>query len=156
MPTYNVTNEEGVTLQITGEAPPTKEQLDKIFAQHKANKIENEPVKETLPEQIELTEESLKQNPKWIEASKSIYKWNEGENAPDLETDQDYADYGLNYMGMFNYNLPKMGVEAKQLETATDQQKLDFITLMDMYDQKASSWAGAGRLLKGLALDPTT
>ena len=156
MPTYNVTNEEGVTLQITGEAPPTKEHLDKIFAQHKANKIENEPVKETLPEQIELTEESLKQNPKWIEASKSIYKWNEGENAPDLETDQDYADYGLNYMGMFNYNLPKMGVEAKQLETATDQQKLDFITLMDMYDQKASSWAGAGRLLKGLALDPTT
>ena len=156
MPTYNVTNEEGATLQIIGEAPPTKEQLDKIFAQHKTNKIENEPVKETLPEQIKLTEESLKQNPTWIEASKSIYKWNEGEDATDLETDQDYANYGLNYMGMFNYNLPKMGLEAKQLETATDQQKQDFITLMDMYDQKASSWAGAGRLLKGLAFDPTT
>lgn len=156
MPTYNVTNEEGVTLEITGEAPPTQEQLDKIFSEYKTNKIENAPVKETLPEQIKLTEESLKQNPKWIEASRSIYKWNEGEDAPDLETDEDYANYGLNYMGMFNYNLPKMGVEAKQLETATDQQKQDFITLMDMYDQKASSWAGAGRLLKGLALDPTT
>jgi hypothetical protein len=156
MPTYNVTNDEGVTLEITGEAPPTQEQLDKIFSEYKTNKIENAPVKETLPEQIKLTEESLKQNPKWIEASRSIYKWNEGEDAPDLETDEDYANYGLNYMGMFNYNLPKMGVEAKQLETATDQQKQDFITLMDMYDQKASSWAGAGRLLKGLALDPTT
>ena len=156
MPTYNVTNDEGVTLQITGEAPPTQEQLDKIFSEYKTNKIENAPVKETLPEQIKLTEESLKQNPEWIEASRSIYKWNEGEDAPDLETDEDYANYGLNYMGMFNYNLPKMGVEAKQLETATDQQKQDFITLMDMYDQKASSWAGAGRLLKGLALDPTT
>ena len=156
MPTYNVTNDEGVTLQITGETPPTQEQLDKIFVEYNTNKIENAPVKETLPEQIKLTEESLKQNPKWIEASRSIYKWNEGEDAPDLEKDQDYADYGLNYMGMFNYNLPKMGYEAKQLETATDQQKQDFITLMDMYDQKASSWAGAGRLLKGLATDPTT
>ena len=156
MPTYNVTNKDGVTLEIIGDTPPTQEQLDNIFVEHNKNKIENAPVQETLTDQIKLTEESIKQDPQWVSASKSIYKWNEGEDAPDLETDKDYAEYALNYMGMFNYNLPKMGIEAAQLDTATDQQKKDFITLMDMYDQKSSSWAGAGRLLKGLATDPTT
>ena len=156
MPTYNVTNEEGVTLQITGETPPTQEQLDKIFAQHKTNKIENAPVKETLPEQIELTEESIKLDPKWIAASKTFYKWKEGPNAPELETDKDYAEWGLDAMGWFNYNLPSMNRTAAGLEYASDKTKQDFVTLMDMYDEKAASWAGAGRLIKYAGVDPST
>ena len=156
MPTYTVTNKDGVTLKITGEQPPTKEQLDNIFSEYSEQKIQTAPVQETLPQQVKLTEEVVKQDPKWIEASKSIYKWNEGLDAPDLETDQDYAEYGLNYMGGFNYNLPQMTIEANQLKDATDKQKQDFITLMDMYDKKSASWSGAGRLLKGLATDPTT
>ena len=156
MPTYRITNKDGVSLKITGEQPPTKEQLDNIFLQYNKQKIETSPVQETLPQQVKLTEEVVKQDPKWIEASKSIYKWNEGIDAPNLETDQDYAAYGLDYMGRFNYNLPQMTVEANQLKDATDKQKQDFITLMDMYDKKSASWSGAGRLLKGLATDPTT
>lgn len=156
MPTYTVTNKDGVTLKITGEQPPTKEQLDNIFSEYNQQKIQIAPVQETLPQQVKLTEEVVKKDPKWIEASKSIYKWNEGVDAPDLETDQDYAEYGLDYMGRFNYNLPQMTVEANQLKDATDKQKQDFITLMDMYDKKSASWSGAGRLLKGLATDPTT
>jgi len=156
MPTYTVTNKDGVTLKITGEQPPTKEQLDNIFSEYNDQKIETSPVQETLPQQVKLTEEVVKKDPKWIEASKSIYKWNEGIDAPNLETDQDYAAYGLDYMGRFNYNLPQMTVEANQLKDATDKQKQDFITLMDMYDKKSASWSGAGRLLKGLATDPTT
>lgn len=156
MPTYTVTNKDGVTLKITGEQPPTKEQLDNIFSEYNQQKIQTAPVQETLPQQVKLTEEVVKKDPKWIEASKSIYKWNEGVDAPDLETDQDYAEYGLDYMGRFNYNLPQMTVEANQLKDATDKQKQDFITLMDMYDKKSASWSGAGRLLKGLATDPTT
>lgn len=156
MPTYTVTNKDGVTLKITGEQPPTKEQLDNIFSEYNEQKIQTAPVQETLPQQVKLTEEVVKKDPKWIEASKSIYKWNEGVDAPDLETDQDYAEYGLDYMGRFNYNLPQMTVEATQLKDATDKQKQDFITLMDMYDKKSASWSGAGRLLKGLATDPTT
>ena len=156
MPSYKVTNKDGVSLNITGEKPPTQEQLDEIFSKYNQQKIETAPVQETLPDQIKLTEETVKKNPRWIEASKSIYKWNEGNNAVDLKTDQDYAEYGLNYMGRFNYNLPQMTVEANQLKDATDKQKKDFITLMDMYDKKSASWAGAGRLFKGLATDPTT
>jgi hypothetical protein len=156
MPTYTVTNKDGVTLKISGEQPPTKEQLDNIFNEYNQQKIQTAPVQETLPDQIKLTEEIVKQDPEWIEASKSIYKWNEGKDATDLETDKDYAEYGLNYMGRFNYNLSQMAVEASQLKDATDKQKQDFVTLMDTYDKKSASWSGAGRLLKGLATDPTT
>lgn len=156
MPVYTITNNEGKTLKISGDQPPTKDQLDKIFAEHNQLQIEEEPVQETLPEQIKLTEDVLKEDPDWIKASKSIYKWNEGEEAPDLESDLDYATYGLDYMGRFNYNLPQMAVEANQLKSANDQQKKDFITLMDMYDKKSISWSGAGRALKGVLTDPTT
>jgi len=156
MPTYTITNTEGVTLKIVGDKPPTKEQLDNIFFEYNQQKIQTAPVQETLPQQVKLTEEVVKKDSKWIEASKSIYKWNEGVDAPDLKTEEDYAQYGLDYMGRFNYNLPQMTVEATQLKDATDKQKKDFITLMDMYDKKSASWSGAGRLLKGLATDPTT
>ena len=118
MPSYTVTNKDGIVLKITGEQPPTKEQLDNIFLQYNEQKIQKAPVQETLPQQIKLTEDVLKTDPKWIEASKSIYKWNEGVNAPDLESDLDYANYGLNYMGRFNYNLPQMTREATQLKNA--------------------------------------
>ena len=156
MPVYTVTNKEGQTLKLSGDQPPTKEQLDKIFAEYSKLQIEELPVQETISEQVKLTEEVLKEDPDWINASKSVYKWNEGEEAPELESDLDYANYGLNYMGRFNYNLPQMAVEATQLKSATDQQKQDFITLMDMYDKKSASWAGAGRALKGILTDPTT
>lgn len=156
MRVYQVTNKDGVTLQLTGKTPPTKEQLDSIFSQYNERKINLSPVSETLPEQTKLTEETLKADSKWIQASKSIYKWNEGGEAKDLDSDEDYADYGLNYMGRFNYNLPQMAVEASQLKNANDQQKKDFITLMDMYDKKSASWAGAGRALKGIVTDFTT
>tara|TARA_Y100001938_G_C8092048_1_gene435626 strand:- start:45 stop:3299 length:3255 start_codon:yes stop_codon:yes gene_type:complete len=156
MPTYTVKNKEGVTLKVTGESPPTKEQLDNIFTEYNQRQIQTSPVAETLPDQIKLTEESIKQDPEWIKASKSVYKWNEGEDAPDLDSDKEYADYGLSYMGRFNYNLPQMTVEATQLKNASDQQKKDFITLMDMYDKKAISWSGAGRAFTGIATDPTT
>ena len=57
----------------------------------------------------------------WINAAKSVYKMNEGEDSSDLDSDQEYANYALRYMGWFNYNLPKMGLEATQLNTATEK-----------------------------------
>lgn len=107
-----------------------------------------------------LSETELKENPEWIRAAKSIYEWNEGRNSEEvkkLNSDKQYADYALRYMGWFNYNIPKMGKEALDLKTnATQQQREDFVTLMDMYDNKEASLAGTGRLIKGLATDPST
>ncbi len=107
-----------------------------------------------------LSESELKENPEWIRAAKNIYEWNEGRNSEEvkkLNSDKQYADYALRYMGWFNYNIPKMTKEASDLKfNATQQQREDFVTLMDMYDNKEASLAGTGRLIKGLVADPTT
>lgn len=110
----------------------------------------------TPEEEYRPTEEELVKDPKWIQAAKTVYELNEGPDAIGLNSDQQYADYGLRYMGWFNYNLPKMGLEATQLKDATDEQKIAFVDLMDLYDAKKVSVAGFGRALKGLAFDPTT
>lgn len=109
-----------------------------------------------LAEPEKLTEETIVKDANWIQASRNVYAMNEGPDAPELQSDEEAANYGLRYMGWFNYNLPKMGLEAAQLGDATDEQKESFVNLMDMYDEKAPSLAGAYRAVKGLAFDPST
>ena len=151
MPVYKITDPNtGNTLEITSNRQPTQEEALDIFAQQT---LEPQEVTQA-PEK--LTEENIIKNPMWINAAKSVYKMNEGEDSPDLDSDQEYANYALRYMGWFNYNLPKMGLEATQLNTATDKQKQNFITLMDMYDEKAPSLAGFGRAATGILSDPST
>ena len=122
------------------------------------------------PEQVKendgrLSEAELKKDPEWIRVAKSIYEFNEGttfgfqkDGQPKkLNSDEEYADYALRYMGWFNYNIPKMGNEALDLfQFANQQQKEDFVKAMDMYDNKKISWAGAGRFIKGVGFDPST
>jgi hypothetical protein len=152
MPTYTVTNSQGQSLKITGDKPPSEKDLNTIFSEY------SQKQKTTIrkKDSVKLTEESIVKDPNWIKSSKNVYKMNEGANAPDLESDDAYAKYALNYMGWFNYNLPKMGLEATQLKQATSEQQKDFVTLMDMYDEKEASFAGFGRALKGIATDPST
>lgn len=90
----------------------------------------------------------------WLRASQHIYKLNEGRDWQGA--DSDLAEYGLDYMGWFNYNLPKMGYEAGQLKKAPQEQKEAFLYLMDTYDNLEMSWGGAGRFFKGVLTDPTT
>lgn len=176
----------GNTLTVESNRQPTQQEALNIFAQQGKQTIQEqalsmgvtpfgmseEEVAESIREQQEideligkapkekeeakLTEKELKQDPKWIESSKKIYQLNEGEDAPKLDSDEQYANYGLRYMGWFNYNLPKMTLEATQLTQATDDQKSAFVDLMDMYDQKQASLKGFGRAVAGLASDPTT
>ena len=148
MSVYQITDPNtGKTLKVTSNRQPTQQEARDIFSGQLGSAT-------MQPEK--LTEENIVKNPEWINASKSIYKLNEGADAPDLDSDKQYANYGLRYMGLFNYNLPKMGLEATQLTKATDQQKKDFVTLMDMYDEKEASFAGFGRFAKGVLTDPTT
>jgi hypothetical protein len=143
MPTYRVTDDvTGITLDLTGESAPTGQELEDLFSQY------------AQPEK--LTEETIVKDANWIQASRNVYAMNEGPDAPELQSDEEAANYGLRYMGWFNYNLPKMGLEAAQLGDATDEQKESFVKLMDMYDEKAPSLAGAYRAVKGLAFDPST
>ena len=111
---------------------------------------------DTYEANAKKTEAELKVDPAWINASKKYYQFNMGADAPKLKSDEDYANYGLRQMGWFNYNLPNMTLTANKLSNAEQEDQLNFVNLMDMYDNKKISAAGTGRFIKGLALDPST
>lgn len=122
-----------------------------------------EPTQEGTSFFGDIPEAELKKDPEFIKAAKSIYKWNEGrtfgfekEEPKKLNSDEEYANYALRYMGWFNYNIPKMGKEVLDLKSASEEQKNDFVTLMDKYDQKKVSLAGTGRFAAGVLSDPST
>lgn len=156
MPEYEVTNDEGITLIISGDQPPNEKELNEIFSQYKEQQVIDRPIAENPILQKNITEKSIRQDTDWINAAKSIYFWDKGKDAKPLASDKDYAEWGLNYMGNFNYNLVATGIESAQILNADDKQKKDFITLMDMYDFKESSLEGLGRFAKGVITDPTT
>lgn len=185
MPTYRITNPDtGDTLTVESNRQPTQQEALNIFAQQGKQSIEEQAfdlgitpfgkskeeliadIKEkqeidlisgrTPKEDTRPTEKELKRDPKWIAAAKKVYELNEGADAPKLDSDEQYANYGMRYMGWFNYNLPKMTLEATQLTQATDDQKTAFVDLMDMYDEKQASLKGFGRAVAGLAVDPTS
>jgi hypothetical protein len=121
---------------------------------------------------------TLASNKDWLAASKILFEYNEGrkwgEQLPDRKmgggkggavnvsdpyagfSDQQLADYGLEAMGWFNYNLIQMGVDAAQVQYAPDDFKQSFLYLMDSYDNLEMSLGGTWRLIKGAAADPTT
>jgi len=69
---------------------------------------------------------------------------------------KDLAEYGLDQMGWFNYNLPSMVVDASKIRQASPDEKKAFLYLMETYDRLGMSWASAGRFIKGATLDPTS
>lgn len=166
MPTYRVTDETtGQAFDITGDSPPNEADLKNIFSQQSGFDTAPQPQEEasnfgqapqSQEEEPRINEETIRKDPRWIELSKRVYEMNEGPDAVPLDNDEQAASYGLDYMGWFNYNLPKMGLEAAQLNSATDDQRKAFVDMMDMYDEKAPSLAGFGRAIKGIAFDPST
>ena len=101
-----------------------------------------------------VTTESLQHDPDWIHASKVTYAKREGK--PFSGTDAEAADYGVNQMGWFNYNLPMMAVDANRMRSADPEEKRAFLHLMETYDKLGVSWGGVGRAAKGLLADPST
>lgn len=110
----------------------------------------------------ELTEEQLLKDPRWIKASREIYKLNnKGDEAAlaklDSMSDAEIAQEGLSYYGQFNYNMANMAYETAQFtRDATPEQKKAFLFMMDAYDHKNQSLAGWGRAIGNMLWDPTT
>ena len=124
--------------------------------------IFNDRFEDTTPNES-IYDEDLIQNKKFIEASKILYKMNRGitwgdKKAQDSfgKSDEDAAKYGIEMMGFFNYNLPKMAVDAARVHGASESQKRAFLYLMESYDDLGVSLAGTGRFFKGILSDPTT
>lgn len=102
----------------------------------------------------DIDPDTLATDSNWLRATRTIHKMNEGR---DWEgSDEELAEYGLDVMGWFNYNLPAMAVDAAQLQSASQDEKEAFLYLMDSYDNLNMSWGGTGRFFKGVLTDPTT
>jgi hypothetical protein len=98
--------------------------------------------------------DSLVQNQDWLSASRIL--WNMNNNDDFQGDDKDLAEYGLDQLGWFNYNLPKMAIDTARISQASQEQKKAFLHLMNTYDDLELSWGGALRFGKGVLADPTT
>ena len=102
----------------------------------------------------DLNPDTLSKNPDWLRASSILYK---GSTGKDFEgSEDDLAEYGLDQMGWFNYNLPRMAYDAAKLQTAPPEMQKAFLYLMETYDNLEITWSGTGRFIKGVTADPTT
>lgn len=102
-----------------------------------------------------VTEEELKKDTNWIEASKDVYK--ELNGVEYSGADEDLASEGLQMMSRFNYNLTLGTINyTHQLKDADDKTKLSFYYMMDMYDKKDISGNGVLRAFQEMGLDPAT
>ena len=118
----------------------------------------------------ELIDVSTENGAIWANASKRIFdKFITGTHAASEyqrigfnyvktpKTDTDFARWGVEFLGQFNYNLPRMGYDAARLQKMDQSTAEDFYTLMTMYDQLPNfTWNGTKRLFNGFTSDPTT
>ncbi len=116
----------------------------------------------------DYTESELERNTSWHYASELVYNMEHGDNAwRDLRDENNWSDeksraeideWGLGYMGRFNYNMVIMGANAAQVasdETSMDE-KIAFKYMMDAYEHKSMSLAGWGRAIAGMSYDPSS
>jgi len=105
----------------------------------------------------QVTETDLVHNPLWIEASRRLMPLFEESPTKSTEvSDEDAAQWGLEMMGWFNYNLPSMAMNTARIQSGDNAQKMALYYLMNMYDEKEIDWNGTKRFFKGILSDPST
>ena len=95
----------------------------------------------------------LKDNQDWLTASKVLFERSQGRAW--TGSNAELADWGLDRMARFSYNMPLMGVDAATLKNAPDDQKKAFMFMLDSFDKVAYSWGGVANFAKYAAIDPT-
>ena len=157
---------DGQKYTVTSDVQPTKEQLLELVKQKQKpseptiqpleteQKVKQKNSSISFEESKKLTEEEIKKDPKWIEASKTIYEWDWQRKNPNKEipvlSNEGYAEYGLEYGSGLAFSDVDLVREGQAIGSATDNQKQAFVNIMDMYDAKAPSLAGAGRAFKNI------
>jgi len=104
----------------------------------------------------QVTETDLVNNPMWIEASRKLMPLFDGPKVGEAPTDEEAAQWGLEMMGWFNYNIPSMAMNVHRIQSGDNAQKLALYSMMNMYDEKEIDWNGTKRLFKGILTDPST
>ena len=108
-----------------------------------------------------MSEQQLLDDIEWQNATATVKQAYTGEKVPDLtkmsEQDRrDLAQWGLEFMGWFNYNIPRMGEITYKASNFDSNASYAMTQMMEHYENKNISWAGTKRMFKGLITDPTT
>ncbi len=115
----------------------------------------------------ELLDISTPDGKQWAKSSRAIYdrftagRTSGGRNTRFVEkgpkTDQEYARWGVEFMGQFNYNMSKMAADYIKLRDMDEETAVHMVGLMGTYDRLPNfTWNGTKRMLSGLLTDPTT
>tara|TARA_R110000868_G_scaffold44269_1_gene147962 strand:- start:3958 stop:5934 length:1977 start_codon:yes stop_codon:yes gene_type:complete len=163
---YDQTVENGSDIDLSKTPDPKGDVLNPLGQTN--NNIVEPPVPQAAPEAApaaapapdpnvpkEVTEESLEQDGVFIEASRIMMEAN-GDARARTASDVEAAEYGKEFMGWFNYNMPYMVYKSSQLSHASNKQKLSMLYLMEKYEQKNISSEGAMRMFKGVVSDVTS
>ena len=164
---HGVVNSENVQSQ-TPEVTKLIEESgnDAEYTREKNTSINLEP--ENTPHQV--TETTLLKDDLWIESAKKLmplfkqfkpaYRGDTptdpmqvSQGSVEVErqsgsepTDEEAAQWGLEMMGWFNYNLPSMAMNTNRIQSGDSDQKMALYYLMNMYDQKEIDWNGSKRM----------
>lgn len=148
-------DEQALSLGITPYGLSEDQLKESIKERERIDQISGaEPKNISVKPQERLTEESIKKDSKWINSSKELYEWDWQRKNPDKPipklSDDGYAEFGLEYGGGISFSDVDLIREGQAIGNATEKQREAFVNIMDMYDAKAPSLAGAGRAAKNI------
>lgn len=97
---------------------------------------------------------TLKNDPSWLDASDLVYRAYYGK--PFEGTDEELAEFGLQFMADLNWSLITLGrLPGKLAEIGDLETKMGLLYMMDTFDNVDISAAGVWRGFKAFATDPT-
>ena len=110
---------------------------------------------DTTPDE-KITDADLVADTKFLEASAIIFRMNNGR---DFDVNKDagtLGEYGIRFMGYFEYNLTKMTFDAGRIIKKPELQQRALLYMMNSYTDLGLSRAGTERFFKGVGTDPLT
>ena len=122
---------------------------DKPFGQNLLDYVD------TTPDE-KITDADLVKDSKFIEASAIIFRINHGRDFDVNKDSGTLGEYGIRFMGYFNYNLTKMTFDTARIAHRDGVAPSALLYLMESYDDLGLSMAGTGRFFKGVGSDPLT
>ena len=154
-----------------GIEPETPEAHDYDAMRAKFQSLPNYAMnREFIDQQIAKPEDSQYEDPLWIGASRILYHYmnhkparkrhgrnpaTEAQDAKPLDSGHSYADWGVNFMLKFNYNLPYMMVQANKTRSMPVDVAKAMYYLMETSDRDGISASNTGMGVAHAAWDVT-
>ncbi|MBX6334646.1 lytic transglycosylase domain-containing protein, partial [Candidatus Saccharibacteria bacterium] len=138
------TKPEGIEGSVEG-ARRVKERTDK--SQANAEGVEEDMPPPFGPIRTNIKWQSLKEDPSWLDASELIYRFYYGK--PFEGTDEELAEWGLQFMADLDWSLVTLGKVANKLGDLTDlETKMALSYMIDTFDNVDLSAGGVWRGVK--------